>query len=559
MLEALVVFWAALAGASSFWRGLPGLDSGQKLGLRDRITAELTEWLDRFPERASDCRPRGPSAPSGSRAHPESSKLLGESLDALRHVYAEAAGTFREELSMAREMDSAQITILGEPLACGRRLLKRLERLEEMRERALTELKSRPGSGALRRVCTLLSPYLPIVRLLDGGDAVAALQAVAELSTGEQEDPEVRDLRARALCVLGAKDLGRGQVQGAIRQWQGALQQVATREARLDLVAEIAAAALEQVERLTSKDADGAIALLEQVSGLTRSTTAQEKLARLLYRRGADAVDSVRKQAQKSGFRLTTGTVDRVEAGVRDLDRARKLGHSEAARDLPAAKRLLSEARTGILGLAGNGRNQLVDGLKALKRPDADRAESLLQEFLSGHKNGDVPEPVRRILGDAMMELAKLRLVEARRSLSSNRGLSSWLRLPGASTPVCRRSLECARRDLDTLIRLQPARDTEAAPLYALIDRVVAMLENPAGSRGLSPGSESKAGEPPPRTAVDDLYELNLLSLVRWIAATFLVGVVAVSAVLGGVRYLLLLLPLAFIVRGLVRTGDQPE
>jgi tetratricopeptide (TPR) repeat protein len=371
-----------------------------------------------------------------------------EKLDAIDRPEARRCRALQDtltvELESARTVAEAHVTLAHARVFGGKLLLEHLGVLEPVRAMG----------GPIQ---TVLGPHAENEALLAAGKPEAALAALARLPARERHTTEADDLAARAHTLRGTQHASVSAFEDALVSFQLALNSGKSPDVRASTRREITTACLSHAATLREQNRNEAIKILDTCLKLTDdSESLQLVLAEDLCERGIERMNDA-----QAGYNPQQGDLPRfrkaLKRGLKDLERAVKLGSQKAKDQMPLAKKIVEQAASAPDPEVAR---RLAGAAEHAAQRNWDAAITALEELLetAGSGPGAMRDELRRSLAVSHHNRA-MQLV------------NRTMELPG-DRDVVLSALGSARRDLQSAAELDPI-DSDYTDALAHVDQLI--------------------------------------------------------------------------------------
>ena len=379
MWERVIGYWVMLAATSSFWNKSFKLSKKEIGALKDRFIVSLQDLFN-------DLSLRYDKIQAGDNA--ENYRMLSLALATERQA--------------ADSLKKAGMKTKYGKITCGILMLAHMGLLDTARSEVDAVLKKHPDSEALQRLRNNLSPYSSIAILVDQRKSEAALDAIEQLSADEQQLEEIRVFRTRAYHLLAGQMASLDDMNGAIDAWRSALESAEAGELKSKIKVAIVKECHQKAVTIQKNNLNKAIMILEGANRLVRDEGIRLNLADFLLERGVDtingSVNSLTNNTSYPSQEYTEKVTHDLESGLDDIERAEELGSRDAAKQLGAARNLISQAKSGFLFMPAEAGKLYAEANEAAGRGDWYAAIKCLRKAIE-IMDKNVPQDLKEILG----------------------------------------------------------------------------------------------------------------------------------------------------------------
>jgi len=360
MWQKAIASWSMVLSSEDFWSMTGGIGGETRAQVSSAIIDRLT-----------------------GRLHESAQRYSGNHSAELVARYQELEFALSTELRTAKLVSASGIRMGHKKIGCGVLMLQQVELFESVKGQVAAGIKKSPSSENLKKLGNALSAFASIAVLIDANKPQTALDALDALPRKDQEDAEVRALRARALHTLAQQQASLSNFDEALEIWERALKLQLTTELRASIISAIVSSCRTRAAEL-QRQPDQAIALLDKGQKLSDSPELRLLLAELLTNRGIKAINDAQNRVKSEGPNQAEKAKRDLKKGLDDLGRAAQFGGRRASEQLGAAKDLYeqfcAQVDSGFIFLAPEVAELLAEANHAEGSGDLDRAINLLRQ-----------------------------------------------------------------------------------------------------------------------------------------------------------------------------------
>jgi len=425
-------YWAMLLASGEFTHVFPQYITSEYKNLPTDIIQKLISELLEFPEKIRIYSAKlaeyllYPNISNKTTIELFPNQIV-HSLSQLYEGYKIEKEQFELELQTTKTMAEAHITIHQRPIACGKNLLIHLSLLKNVRTIIIGMLEQHPDSTRLQKLELELSPFSQIVNALNQNNAKLALELLKAQKANSQNKEELTILYSQAYFILGKNKITeKKEYIKAIELWEKALTPTLPHHRQLYLCENINNQCCEILEHISDSTLDDAIEVLSRMLRKVYNADIKYALAAYLTKRGEIYTNNLEEQIN-SGITLNSENVTKqVQKIVNDLEQAWHFKYHNAQEPLKKARRLLREAKCGLLGLPRKHRDRLKKAHQAIDDEKYKQAIALIKKLLADIKPSQ-QKPIKKLLANTMLEQAKKYYIQSKNKIGVNEQISNAL------------------------------------------------------------------------------------------------------------------------------------
>ncbi|MFH0765826.1 MAG: helix-hairpin-helix domain-containing protein, partial [Calditrichota bacterium] len=295
--------------------------------------------------------------------------------------YSTLEQELKAEMHTAEIMSSLSVRNSRGVIQCGPLMLQTLGNLNAVRSVVASLTEKNPDSKPLLELKRWLSEYSPVIVLLNNNKPEDALGAIDNLTDAQQKSQEVIDLRVGALNMLGNQYASLERYSEALECWASALSYNCAPELTKSVKKSLVDTCLIRANQIQNRQPDEAINLLEKALKIISDSRLTKTLVELLKHRANRTFKEMREKTGNDDTRITEEDMKQIKSCWADLDRAAKMGDSEAAEHAAIVKGIIDNE--DIFSLPPEGQDLVRKARRAMAAKNWDEAINSFKRALA--------------------------------------------------------------------------------------------------------------------------------------------------------------------------------